>query len=117
MATVRDILRVKGSEVRWIGPMASVLEATQTMNRHKVGALIVKDQDRVVGIFTERDVLSRVVAAERSPSDTNVEDVMTTEIACCGMETDLEEISSVMKNRRIRHIPVVDQDGYLHGMV
>ncbi len=53
MATVRDILRVKGGDVRWIGPMSSVLEATQTMNRHKVGALIVKDGDRVVGIFTE----------------------------------------------------------------
>ncbi len=62
-------------------------------------------------------MLSCIVAAERNPAETNVEDVMTTEIACCGLETELEEISSVMKNRRIRHIPVVDQDGYLHGMV
>jgi CBS domain-containing protein len=117
MATVRDMLRKKGGEVHSIGPMASVLEATQEMNRHKVGALIVKSDDRVVGIFTERDVLTRVVADERNPSATSVEDVMTTELACCLMETDLDEVASVMKNRRIRHVPVLDHDGHLHGMI
>ncbi len=100
-----------------IGPMASVLEATQQMNRHKIGALIVKDQDRVVGIITERDILTRVVADQRSPSETSVEDVMTTELACCLTDSDLDEVSGVMKNRRVRHVPVVDHDGRLHGVV
>lgn len=117
MATVRDVLRKKGNEVRSIAPLASVLEATKEMNRHKVGALIVKDGERVVGIFTERDVLTRVVADERSPSECAVEDVMTTEMVCCSLDSELDEIGSVMKNRRIRHVPVVDPEGQIQGMI
>ena len=117
MATVRDILQKKGGQVHTIEPMASVLDATKYMNRHKIGALVVQAGDRIVGIFTERDVLMRVVADERNPSRTLVEEVMTSEIACCGLDTDFEEVSAVMKNRRIRHLPVVDADGRLQGLV
>jgi len=117
MATVRDILRKKGNKVAWISPGASVLEATKEMNHQKVGAILVQDHDRLVGIFTERDVLTRVVAAERQPARTPVAEVMTTEIACCGLDSELEELSAVMKNRRIRHIPVLNADGQVQGLV
>jgi CBS domain-containing protein len=117
MATVRDVLRKKGGVVHTIEPMSTVLDATKHMNHHKVGALVVKAGEQIVGIFTERDVLMRVVAAERNPAQTLVEDAMTSEIACCGLDTDLDEVGAVMKNRRIRHLPVVDQDGRLQGLV
>ena len=95
----------------------TVLRAAHVMNEHKVGALVVLEQDRVGGIFTERDVLRRVVGEERAPATTRVEEVMTTEVACCTPQTPLEEARAAMKNRRIRHLPVIDRDDRLCGLV
>ncbi len=117
MPTVQDILSTKGRVVFSTDPGASVLEAVQKMNEHKLGALIVIDANQIVGIFTERDVLRRVVGEERSPRKTCVGEVMTSEIICCPPETDLDEVSAIMQQRRIRHLPVCDGDGRLHGMV
>ncbi len=117
MSTVGDLLMRKGNLVHRIGPDATVFRATQLMNRMKIGALVVTDHDRVVGIFTERDVLRRVVAEARNPAETRVEEVMTRELACATPETTLEEASLVMKNRRIRHLPVCDEAGELAGLV
>jgi CBS domain-containing protein len=117
MATVRDILAVKGPQVRSIGPDATVLDAALVMNEHKIGSLLVMDGDRLVGIITERDLLLRVVARRRDPADMSVRDAMTAEVACCRPETALDEARGVMKNRRIRHLPVMDGAGELLGLV
>ena len=69
------------------------------------------------GMFTERDVLRRVVGERRNPSATYIQDVMTADVICCGPNTDMEEISSIMKDRRVRHLPVCDRDGDLLGMI
>jgi CBS domain-containing protein len=116
MATVREILLNKDPWVASIGPRASALEAAVSMNRHKVGSLMVMDGETVVGIITERDLLQRVLAEERDAAKTPVEDVMTTEILCCQPETTIEEARVVMKNRRVRHLPVFD-DGGLRGLI
>jgi CBS domain-containing protein len=81
-----------------------------------VGSLMVLDGDRVVGIITERDLLQRVLAEQRDAGKTPVEDVMTTEILCCQLHTTIDEARSVMKDRRVRHLPVVDDEG-LHGVI
>lgn len=117
MASVGDLLAKKGNHVVCIQPNATVLEATQLMNRHKIGALVVTELGRLLGIFTERDVLRRVVAEERNPAATRIEDVMTTDVACAQGQTTLDEVASVMKHRRIRHLPVCDDQGRLEGMV
>jgi CBS domain-containing protein len=70
----------------------------------------------MIGIITERDILRRVVAAERNPSLTPIRDVMTAPVACCKPETTLLECRSVMTDKRIRHLPVVDEHG-LRGIV
>jgi CBS domain-containing protein len=116
MATVREILLNKDPWVASIGPRASALEAAVAMNRHKVGSLMVMEGETVVGIITERDLLQRVLAEERDAAKTPVEDVMTTEILCCQPETTIEEARVVMKNRRVRHLPVFD-DGGLRGLI
>src|SRR5438093_7881389 len=100
MPSVRDILVYKGPNVLSIGPSATVLEAAELMNRHKVGSLVVMDESRLVGMFTERDILTRIVVQRRDPGVTAVGDVMTTEVVCCRMHTKLDEARSVMKNRR-----------------
>jgi CBS domain-containing protein len=117
MATVRDLLSVKGSHVLSIGPDASVLDATVLMNEHKIGSLVVIDSGRVLGIFTERDVMQKVVSERRDPTITPVHEVMTTEVVCCTLRTTVDEARGVMKNRRIRHMPVVDDDGCLGGLI
>ena len=117
MATVRDLLAKKGSQVWSIGGDATVLHAAQFMAQHKIGALLVLDGEHIAGMFSERDVLQRVVAEGRDPAATTVGEVMTAEVACCTPETSLEEARGAMKNRRIRHLPVVDGDERLLGVL
>jgi len=117
MATVRDILAVKGSHVLSIGPEATVLDAALLMNEHKVGSLLVMSGGQLIGIITERDILHRVVVPRRDPGVTPVLDVMTTEVICCQPHTELDEARGVLKNRRIRHLPVVDEAKRLCGLI
>jgi CBS domain-containing protein len=117
MPTVMDILARKGAAVHTINPDATVLEATQKMNQHKLGALVVMIEGQVAGIFTERDVLRRVVAAMRDPGGTQVSEVMTAEVICVPPQTDIDEVSALMQQRRIRHLPVCDDSGTLKGMI
>ena len=107
MSNVKDILHNKGDEVISIGKSATVMEAALLMNKHKIGALVVLDEDKLNGIFTERDVLRRVVVEKKDPEKTKVTEVMTTDVACCRPQTSIEEARTVMKNHRIRHLPVV----------
>ncbi len=100
-----------------VSPDDSVLDAARLMNDHHIGAVPVLDKDRrVVGMFTERDIMTRVVAKERAPSDVIVRDVMTSPVIACGPDTTLDELRHVMLTQRIRHIPVVE-DGKLLGIV
>ena len=117
MPTVRDVLSSKGPGVQFTSSDVTVLDAVSQMNELKIGALVVMDGGEVVGMFTERDVLRRVVGEERSPSSTKVGQVMTREVVCCGPDTDLDDVSALMKKRRIRHVPVCNGDGKLLGMV
>lgn len=118
MATVQDLLNSKeASQLFTIGPSASVLEAVEEMNSRKIGALIVMDEGQVVGIFTERDVLSRVIGEMRRPAATTLEEVMSRHVVCVEPDTDLDEVSTVMKDRRIRHLPVCNSERKLLGMI
>lgn len=117
MAIVQDILKTKGGEVATIAPDATVYEAAVRMNEQRIGCLVVCSGGRCVGIFTERDILQRVVAQRRDPAATPVSEVMTTEVACCRPHTTLEEVGGVMKHRRIRHLPVLGEDDQLAGLI
>jgi CBS domain-containing protein len=117
MPSVRDVLRAKGSStIQSIKPEASVLDAIHQMNDQKIGAVLVMQDDQVVGIFTERDVLRRVIGVQKSPAETAVGSVMTEDVICVGPDTDLDEVSSIMKQRKVRHVPVCE-DGKVHGMI
>jgi CBS domain-containing protein len=117
MATVSVILAIKGPHVLSIGPDASVLDAATLMNEHKVGSLVVMDGGRLIGIITERDMLQRVLVTRCDPGQIAVRNVMTAEVVCCQPHTTLEEARSVLKNRRIRHLPVLDQCEQLLGVI
>jgi len=117
MPTASDILSRKGFSVFVVPSNSTVLEAVERMNQLRVGAVVVMDQGKMRGMFTERDVLRRVVGERRDPAITKVESVMTTEVICCGANTDMDEISAIMKERRVRHLPVCDHEGDLLGMI
>ena len=118
MATVSVILNEKRpGPVLTAERSETVLSATQRMNEFSVGSLIVTDDGRLCGIFTERDVLRRVVAEQRNPAETLVGAVMTTQVACCSGDTSIEEVRAIMKSHRVRHLPVVDSAGGLIGIV
>ena len=117
MGTVREIISRKGTQVWSVGKDATVLDAALLMNEHRIGALVVLEDGRVTGMFTERDVLRRVVAEQRDPGLTRVAEVMTEEIVCGTLETSIEEARGAMKNRRIRHLPLVDDDRRLLGLI
>ena len=117
MPAVVDLLRRKGRVVHTISPTDSVVAAATAMNQHGVGGLVVVDSEgQLVGMFTERDILRRVVAPGRDPAATVVGEVMTTEVLACQPETSLEECAAVMTSKRIRHLPVRDRQG-LVGIV
>ncbi len=117
MPSVQDVILSKGNQVHSIAPDATVLEAVQKMNQHKIGALIVMEDGHVAGIFTERDVLRRVVGEERNVRQATVGEVMTRDVICVKPDTDLDEVSSIMQSRKIRHVPICDDDGRILGMV
>jgi len=117
MSMVSEILAHKGPSVHAVQETTSVVDAATVMNQHRIGAVVVKREQKLVGIFTERDILMRVVAARRDPAATLVRDVMTRQLMCCRPDTPVEEVQVVMRNRRIRHLPVVSHDQELLGMI
>jgi CBS domain-containing protein len=100
-----------------VGKDATVLQAALLMNEHKIGSLVVMDRDQIAGMFTERDILQRVVGEQRDPARTTVGQVMTVEVACCTPQTTIEEARTALKERRIRHLPVIDSEGRLLGLI
>ncbi len=110
MSLVRHLLEKKGSDVATIGEKATVLEAAGKMNERRIGCLVVVDGDKIKGIFTERDILCRVVAARRDPATTRVAEVMTSKVAVCSPNSTVESCRAAMSRNKMRHLPVVDGD-------
>ena len=116
MHSVAGLLRTKGNVVYTTTPETTALAAARQMNEHRIGALVVIDGPRLAGIVTERDMLTRIVAGERAPATTRVEHIMTRGVLTCSPETHIGELRALMREKRIRHIPVLDH-GSLVGMV
>ncbi len=116
MGRVSDILRAKGSQIFSIRSDASVYEAVKEMVGQNVGSLLVLDSDGVKGIITERDYLREIVLQGRTSKTTQVREIMTSEIVVVESNRSIEECMAIMSERRIRHLPVVD-DGSLAGLV
>ena len=110
MATVKEVLTTKGSEVVKLAAEESVLTAARLMNERGIGGVVVTEAGEMVGIFTERDVLRRVVAEQRDPATTTLREVMTSPVMTCRPEATLEECVAFITAKRIRHLPVVGEE-------
>jgi CBS domain-containing protein len=114
--TVDDILAVKGSQIYHIGPHATVASAVELMNDRNIGALLIIDEGVLLGIFTERDVLSRVVAQKLDPLTTPVYQVATRALVTVRGSTSLLEAQRLVTHKRCRHLPVLE-NGRVVGLV
>jgi CBS domain-containing protein len=116
MANVRDILGRKGGDIVTLTGAATVLDASILMTERGIGAVLVVEEGALAGIFTERDVLRRVVAERRDPATTALREVMTGSVITCTPQTSFEECRAIMTARRIRHLPAIGPEG-LCGIV
>jgi CBS domain-containing protein len=117
MKTVADILRLKGdSQTYTITPTATVLEAIMLMADKGIGALVVMEAERVVGIISERDYARKVVLMERSSNIAEVRDIMSANVLSVHPGQTNEDCMSLMTEKRLRHLPVIDQ-GRLLGLI
>jgi CBS domain-containing protein len=110
MARVSDILRGKGTDVLKIDASASVYDALVKMVDVNVGSILVTDGDTVVGIMTERDYLRKIVVVGRTSRDTRVSEIMSSPLVYVTPQTSVDELMAIMTDRRIRHLPVVEND-------
>ncbi len=113
---IRKILGDKPTRVESVGPDTSVHDAVALMNERNIGSVLVLEAERTVGIFTERDVLTRVVAPGRDPAATQVREVMTTKLLAIAPSTTVHEAMAIMTERRCRHLPVM-VEGRAVGMI
>lgn len=116
MESVGSILDEKGSKVFTVRPEATVLEAVEEMCKLRVGALLVCEGSAPVGMFSERDLMVRVILARRDPATTPVGEVMTHDVVCVPRDTGAAEAMAIVTERRCRHLPVVE-DGKVTGVV
>jgi len=116
MKTAGDLLTYKGHNVLTITPDTFVYDAIYMLAQHEIGALIVKQGNRVVGIFSERDYARKIILQDRSSRSTRVEEVMTTNVVYAEQSQSIDDCMSLMTNKRVRHLPVMDH-GSLVGIV
>jgi CBS domain-containing protein len=100
-----------------VTPEASVLETVRLMASAEIGAIAVKRGSKLAGIFTERDLMKRVVAEGRDPAATRVGDVMTSEVVAILDSTPVAKAAATMRARRMRHLVIVDDDGEYVGLL
>ena len=107
---VRHILNDKGHDVHTVDPNVDVLDALKTMADKNIGALLVLEDDHIVGIFSERDYARKVALMGLKSADTQVREIMTSVVAFIDPESSIEEVMALMTRDRIRHVPVLEEE-------
>jgi len=110
------LLDAEAPVIHSVGPDTSVTECVQKMNELDIGAMLVMENEQLVGIFTERDAITKVLGAGLEPTYTKVSAVMSHNPICVSPSTTLDEAMAIVSNQRIRHLPVV-QEGKVLGMI
>jgi len=117
MSTVQDVLAGKGKDVATIAHDETAFHAAKIMHDSHIGSVLVMRDGKIAGIFTERDLMNRIVAEQRDAATTEVGAVMTERITCCTPDTTLDTCRAAMTNNRIRHLPVLNENGDLVGII
>ena len=115
---ISQLLMEKGREVLTIAPAATVFEAVKLMDEKNVGSLVIlNSRGRIAGIFVERDALQRVLLAGKSARTEPVQAVMTRKVICALPDMTVDQCLALMTEKRVRHLPVIDKEQKLVGLV
>lgn len=117
MKTLRQILEGKSGLLATVSPDDSVLKALQVMAEHNVGAVLVIDQEQLLGIFSERDYARKMILRGKSSKDTRVRDIMSGKVLYVTPQQTVDECMAIMTERHFRHLPVLDDDRKVIGIV
>jgi len=117
MKTVRHLLRTKGNDVLSVSPDSAVFEALRRMAEKNVGAVLVLEGERLVGIFSERDYARKVILKGKSSKDTLVREIMSSHVLYVRPEQTIEECMALMTGKRVRHLPVLDEKLRVVGVI
>jgi CBS domain-containing protein len=115
--TVRDILQNKGGEVFITTPQSTVYEAIRLMGEKNIGALVVTENGEVVGVLSERDYSRKVVLQGRTSRDTRVDEILSRPAITVRRRDSIEKCMQLMTSHRIRHLPVVNDEGRAIGLI
>lgn len=110
MKTVKELLKAKGYDIWAVAPEASVYDALKLMADKNTGAVLVIEDDCLVGILSERDYARKVIFKGKLPEDTPVWEIMTEKVLCVRPDQTVEECMALMTNKRVRHLPVLEGD-------
>jgi CBS domain-containing protein len=111
------LLRIARTPLVTVRPDATVMEAVRKMDIESIGAVVVAQGDALIGMFSERDLMLRVVSERRDPEQTLVRDVMTSPVATIDRDSTVDDALKLMLDKHIRHLPIADRDGRLAGMI
>lgn len=117
MKTLKQLLAGKDRPLAVVAPGDTVLHALTVMAQHDVGALLVMDGERLVGIFSERDYARKIILQGKTSRDTLVRDIMSDKVAYTTPDTSLDECMAIMTEKHFRHLPVLSEDGMVLGMI
>ena len=114
--SVQQLLNKKGTDIHSISPDATVYDAIKLMSELGVGSLLVMENNRLVGIISERDYTRKVILKDRSSKSTAVQDIMTGKVICLSPENNIDECMAIMNENSIRHLPIIE-DSEVIGVV
>lgn len=103
--------------VQWVSPSTSIAEIARIMRDHDIGAVPVGENDKLIGMVTDRDLVCRMLADGRDPRKATARDVMTSGIAYCRAEQELDDALAIMQEKQIRRLPVIDKNKRMVGML
>ena len=113
MMTVRNVLNVKGNNIWSVAPDTMVFDALKIMSEKNIGALMVMKNNKLVGIFSERDYARKIILKGETSRTTSVKDVMTSAVLSVNPEQSIDECMELMTNKYVRHLPVIENDNLI----
>jgi len=116
MKTAEDIIKEKNRSIITVSPEVTIIEALKIMAQHNIGAILIKENDQITGIYTERDLLKNTVEKGFDPRTALIKDYMTTNLICASSDETLHKLQDKMLGKRLRHI-VVTKEGKVIGMI
>jgi CBS domain-containing protein len=117
MKTLSQIIASRNNGVIAVGPRESVRHALQLMAEHEIGALLVMDKGKLVGVVSERDYARKIALRGKLSEDTPVQDIMTNQVVCAWLQTSVDEAMATMSEHHVRHLPVLDDYKDVVGVV